>query len=98
MTGQTLAFGACQDSYCLNIPIINNNEVEKDKTFRVTVGRTPDLQRRVIVNPTRADVTIIDDDGMCHSTPGVLVHVHTLMNLYIICSLTLGMHAQRGLL
>ena len=67
MTGQTLAFGACQDRYCLDIPIINNNEVEKDKTFRVTVGRTTDLDRRVIVNPTRADITIVDDDGMYHA-------------------------------
>ena len=59
-------FAACQDRYCLNIPIINDNELENDKTFRVTLGRTADLDRRVSIRKPRADVTINDDDSMCH--------------------------------
>ena len=76
-------FVACQDRYCLDIPIINDNELEYDKIFRVTLGWTSDLDRRVSINPTRADVTINDDDGMCQSIPGVLVYTYT--NEPIIC-------------
>ena len=76
---ERLDFAACQETYCLDIPIINDNEVENDKIFRLTLGRTADLDRRVSINPARANVTINDDDGMCHSTPGVLVH--TLIQL-----------------
>ena len=94
MTDQTLEFGACRQSYCVDIPIINDNEVEKDKTFRVTLGRTADLDRRVIINPTRADITIVDDNGMFHSTPGGLVHVHTLINHMLISPSAVRVHME----
>ena len=78
MTDETLSFVACERRYCQTIPIINDNEVEKDKKFRVTLKRADGLDRRIIISTSSADVIIIDDDGMCHSAPGVLVH--TIMN------------------
>ena len=63
----TLVLAACETVFCQVITIINNLEVENQKSFRVTLGRTPDLDSRISINPTRAEVIINDDDGMCHS-------------------------------
>ena len=76
MTDEILLFVACEERYCQTIPIINDNEVENDKTFRVTLNRTDGLDSRVTISTprARADITIYNDDGMCHNAPGVLVH------------------------
>ena len=62
----TLVFAACEKMFCQDITIINDLEVENTKSFRVTLGRTPDLDSRIFINPTRAEVIINDDDGMCY--------------------------------
>ena len=76
MTGEILPFVACQNRYCQTIIIINDNEVENDKTFRVTLTEPPGLDNRISISTPRADVTINDDDGMCHNAPEVAVHTH----------------------
>ena len=62
----TLVLAACETVFCQSITIINDLEVENTKSFRVTLGRTPDLDSRISINPTRAEVIINDDDGTCH--------------------------------
>ena len=62
----TLVLAACETVLCQDITIINDLEVENMKSFRVTLGRTPDLDSRISINPTRADVIVNDDDGTCH--------------------------------
>ena len=82
MTDERLPFVACEKRYCQTIIIINDNEVEKNKKFRVTLTKPTGLDNRISISTPRADVIIIDDDGMCHNPSGVLVHA--LMNHFSI--------------
>ena len=66
MTDEILSFAACQERYCQTIPITNDNEAENDKTFRVTLMKPRGLDNRISISAPRADVTINEDDGMCH--------------------------------
>ena len=48
----------------MEISIDNDVEVESEETFRISLGTLPELDRRISINPSRATVTINDDDGM----------------------------------
>ena len=43
--------------------IVDDNTSERIESFHLTLERTPDLDSRIILNPTDRAVTILDDDG-----------------------------------
>ena len=47
----------------MNVTIVNDNELEEIESFEVTLGRTSDLESRIILAPVIATITIGDDDG-----------------------------------
>ena len=47
----------------MNVTPLDDAEVEGDETFDVSLSHDSDLDRRIRINPNRATVTIIDDDG-----------------------------------
>ena len=54
----------CQMIHCQPIPIIDDLTVESNKSFGVTLGRTLDLDSRLIINTTTGIIIINNDDGM----------------------------------
>ena len=56
-------FGVCETRHCVNVTIVNDNELEEIESFEVTLERTPNLDSRIILAPVIATITIGDDDG-----------------------------------
>ena len=48
---------------CVNVTPFDDAEVEGDETFVVSLSHDSDLDRRIHLNPNRATVIIVDDDG-----------------------------------
>ena len=59
-----LLFAACQRRSCVNVTIINDEQVENDELFNVTLERTPGLDDRITLNPINGVIQINDDDGL----------------------------------
>ena len=47
----------------MNVTPLDDAEVEGDETFGVSLSHDSDLNRRIHLNPNRATVIIVDDDG-----------------------------------
>ena len=47
---------------CTSIPVTSDTELEEDETFTVTIASTGTAPYAVVVVPSIATVTIIDDD------------------------------------
>ena len=56
-------FAANQRKLCVNATPLDDAEVEGDETFVVSLSHDSDLNRRIHLNPNRATVIIVDDDG-----------------------------------
>ena len=61
----TVRFAGFQNRTCVPVPIVNDGEVEGDETFYISLSEDPSnpLDSRIHLTPSRATVTIIDDDG-----------------------------------
>ena len=59
----TLYFDICATRVCEDLSLVNDNISETIESFHLTLERTSDLDSRIILNPSNAEVTIIDDDG-----------------------------------
>ena len=57
-------FGACDKRVCVNLTITNDELLEETEIFEVTLRRTLNLDRRIILAPVTAEINIIDDDGI----------------------------------
>ena len=58
-----LFFDACTTRVCETLSIVDDNISERIELFYLTLERTSDLDRRIILNPRDGAVTIVDDDG-----------------------------------
>ena len=55
------------------LPIINDDVIERNKSFQFMLQRTPDLDERIKLDPTIGNLTILNDDnGMC--TPSACIN------------------------
>ena len=55
------------------LPIINDDVIERNKSFQFMLQRTPDLDERIKLDPTIGSLTILNDDnGMC--TPSACIN------------------------
>ena len=61
MTFQNI-INACQRRSCVNMTIINDEILEDNETFEVTLEPNPDLDSRILLAPITAEINIIDDD------------------------------------
>ena len=58
-----LEFEACELRRCLNV-FINNDLIPEDmESFFVILGETPGLSGRITLEPTEAEIAIIDANG-----------------------------------
>ena len=58
-----VTFEKCSREACAVIILVDDRMVERDETFYVTLGRTPDLDDRIRLHPTEQRVRILNDDG-----------------------------------
>ena len=61
---QNLSFIACEEIACTTISIVDDDIVEMNESFTISLGRTSDLNKRISLSPDSKLVTILDDDGM----------------------------------
>ena len=59
----TLTFLSCEMRACNYISIIDDSNAERDRTLQIVLERTADLDRRIRLDPSAAELTIVDDDG-----------------------------------
>ena len=64
----TVTFSAGVNSSQLNILIINDNILEDDETFNVTINQSSLSDGVVVGDPSEVTVTIVDDDGEYFNT------------------------------
>lgn len=61
---QNLSFIDCEEITCTTISIVDDDIVETNESFTISLGRTSDLNKRINLSPDSKQVTILDDDGM----------------------------------
>ena len=61
----TVTFSAGINSSQLNIVITDDNILEDDETFNLTIDQSSLPDGVVVVDPSQVTVTIVDDDGEC---------------------------------
>ena len=59
-----LLFAACQMRSCENVAIVDDEVVENEESFFVTLEDTPDLNSRIHLTPTSGEIEITDGDSM----------------------------------
>ena len=64
-----VTFGACETRHCVEVTIVNDDELENTESFVVTLERTSNLDRRIILAPANTRVNINDDDGRYFNSP-----------------------------
>ena len=57
-----LRFSACDKEACVSVPIIDDDLVEGEERFLVTLSASDDFDSRITLSPTTAEVIINDDD------------------------------------
>ena len=60
---ENLSFIACEEIACATIIIVDDDIVEMNESFTISLGRTSDLNKRISLSPDSKLVTILDDDG-----------------------------------
>ena len=65
VSNQSVRFAPCAPEYCINISTINDEVVDGEERFFVTLSRSASLDSRINVDhkSARAEIVIIDDDG-----------------------------------
>ena len=66
-----LRFEACAREVCTSVTIVDDLVDEPDEAFFVILGETPDLDARITLAPTLAEIVIEDNDSELAS------HTHT---------------------
>ena len=58
-----LQFVACDTRECINVPIVDDMEVEQDEYLVYNLTRTLGLNPNIILDPVNGVIEIEDDDG-----------------------------------
>ena len=57
-------FEECDTQQCVDITIVDDEVLENVESFFVNLSRSPGLDSRIRLNPTGAEIEIIDNDGL----------------------------------
>ena len=60
-----LTFDMCELRRCENVTIMDDNVVEQNESFIVTLGRTPGWDDRIALTTVTGMIQITDNDGGC---------------------------------
>ena len=60
---RVLSFSACDTVQCKEVVIIDDTTVEKNESFDLIFERLPGVDGHVEMDPNRATITILDNDG-----------------------------------
>ena len=60
----TVTFDSCDTRQCVSISITNDNKVEMEERFNVSMSRTVGLDDRVELERVMTTIEITDTDGM----------------------------------
>ena len=60
---ESVEFGECETRRCVNITIVDDLVLEMEESFIVVLNRTSQLDSRISLEPTTAEIVIVDDDG-----------------------------------
>ena len=58
-----LTFAACETSVCTSVTIVDDDIAESTENFFVSLLRTDQLDSRITLSPTLAEVEIVDNEG-----------------------------------
>ena len=81
----TLSFAICETRRCKNMTIVDDLVDEPDEFFNYTLERTPDLDRRISLDPKNGRISIIDDDGKILLLMGMCVAVNSFSTVRWLC-------------
>ena len=70
----TLQFAACVMKSCVSVSIVDDEMLENDESFDITLKRTPGLDNRIILDAVVGVVEIIDNDGRYEDYMYMVVH------------------------
>ena len=60
---ETLTFVECDRRQCMDVSIIDDEELENTESFSVLLTETPGLDVRITLDPVEAEIEIIDNDS-----------------------------------
>ena len=60
----SLSFAPCEARACSLLPIINDDVIERNKSFQFMMERTPQLQERIKLKNSTGTFILLDDNGM----------------------------------
>ena len=59
----SLSFPPCEAQACSKLPIINDDVVERNKSFVFMLESTPELQERIKLTPLTGVLVLLNDDN-----------------------------------
>ena len=57
-------FPGCEDRYCVDIRITDDNVLEPQESFTVSLMKSEGIGNEIQLEPAEMEIIIIDDDGM----------------------------------
>ena len=61
---ELLMFSPFAKRLCTGLVVVDNEIAEQNKTFKFSLKRTTDLDRRITVDPSPGEIFIEDNDGI----------------------------------
>ena len=58
-----LIFDACDTKKCVNVPIVDDLQVEPVENLTYHLDRTPGLDSSILLDPVNGVIEIVDNDG-----------------------------------
>ena len=71
----TLEFGECATCSCGEVVVRDDLALETEESLEVVLNRTLDLDDRITLSPTAAEIAIVDNDGTYDN------HIHSLQSI-----------------
>ena len=56
-------FPACENQYCAEMEITNDNVLEKDESFTLSLMKSEGISNEIQLQPDVMEITIRDEDG-----------------------------------
>ena len=67
----SLSFSPCEDRVCSQLPIINDDVIERNKSFQFMLERTPKLHQGIKLNNSTGTLILLNDDNGMYGYPHI---------------------------